>query len=94
MVLYRSMLGLAALTAATLAFSFLVGIADGTVSSANLALWTVLLGGLGGVLGGGVLLHRHGRSGWSKLVLAVVAVPAPLGGLFFLVLLLTVDRWN
>ncbi|WP_237217003.1 hypothetical protein [Falsiroseomonas oryziterrae] len=94
MLLYRSLFGLAALTTAIFAFYFFVGLADGSVSSVNLGLWALILGGLGAVLVGGVLLHRRGRTVWSKLVLAVVAVPALLGGLFFLILLLTVDRWN
>jgi len=94
MVVYRSLLGLAALTAAVFVYFFLLGIADGTVSAANIGSWTLVLSVLGAVLAGGVVLQRRGRPGWSKLVLAVVAVPTALGGLVALFMLLTVERWN
>jgi hypothetical protein len=92
--LYRFLLGLALATAAIFGWFFLEGLADGTVSSFNIGLWLAILGVLALVIGGGVGLRRGGRTRQATLLLSLIAVPAGLAGVFFLVLILTVDRWN
>ncbi len=94
MVIYRSLLGLTGLTAAIVVWFFLEGLADGSVSSFNITLWLGLLAVACGVPAGGAVLHANGKTGAAKALLALVAVPAVLAGLFFLLLILTVDRWN
>jgi hypothetical protein len=84
-------------TAAALAVALYfcgVGLADGSVSSFNMVMWLALLGGLGAILIGGFGLNRSGKRPAAIAVLAIIAVPALLAALFFLVLIVTQPRWN
>src|SRR5262249_15121251 len=83
-----------ALTALIAVYFFFVGLADGTVSSFNIGIWTVLLLGLGGVVLGSLALRAAGREAWARAVVVALAVPALGVGLFFAVLLGTHPRWN
>lgn len=73
---------------------FLVGLADGSVSAFNLALWIALLGVLVLSLWGGWLLFRRSRQVLALLVLSISALPGVLGALFVGMLLLTNPHWN
>jgi hypothetical protein len=75
-------------------FFFLVGVADGSVSSFNLGIWIVLLAALTAVVGGSLWLKAIGRRGLGTLLLLVLAVPGILLALFFLVLIISGPRWN
>lgn len=91
---WRVLLGIDALVAAVLAWFFLVGLADGSVSSFNLGLWIGLLSAVAGVIAGGVALRRSGRPRLASALLGVVAAPGLLYGLFLLLILVTQSRWN
>jgi hypothetical protein len=80
-------------TAVAMAF-FVAGLADGTVSSFNLALWLGLLALTLGVTGGSLWLRRAGRTGLAILLSLVLAIPGLLAGLFILLVLVTHPRWN
>jgi hypothetical protein len=86
--------GVDALTALIAFYFFFVGLADGTVSSFNIGIWTVLLLGLGGVVLGSLALRAAGREAWARALVVALAVPALGVGLFFAVLLVTHPRWN
>jgi hypothetical protein len=86
--------GVDALTALIAVYFFFVGLADGTVSSFNIGIWTVLLLGLGGVVLGSLALRAAGREAWARALVVALAVPAFGVGLFFAVLLVTHPRWN
>lgn len=73
---------------------FLWGLADGSVSSFNIGIWIVLLGGFAAVLAGSFRLRSLGRTGVAKVIAWVPAVPGVLMGLFFLVLIVGNPRWN
>ena len=75
-------------------FFFLVGIADGSVSSFNIGLWLVILVGLIAVVGGSLTLHLHQRTGLAIWLVLLLAVPGLLAGLFFLGLIVLNPRWN
>jgi hypothetical protein len=94
MTAHRILLGIALLAAAVFGWFFLLGLADGTVSAANIGAWAVILLPIAALIGGGMVLHAGGRRRLGTTLVALVAVPAAAAGLFFLVLLLTVDRWN
>jgi hypothetical protein len=94
MLLYRTLLGIDALVALVVGYFFLVGLADGSVSSFNIVMWLMLIGGVGGILFGGVALHRRGRSAAGKALLALLAVPATLFAAFFGLLIVSNPRWN
>ncbi len=91
---YRILLGIDAAAALVILYFFFVGLADGSVSSFNIALWLAILGGVAGVLGGGWALNAKGQRGAAIAVLLVLAVPAFLFGLFMLLAVLLKPRWN
>jgi hypothetical protein len=83
-----------ALVSAACVYFFVVGLADGSVSSFNGGLWFVMLATCTGVLSGSYLLHARGRTGPALLLSLVLSLPGLLFGLFMLVILLTNPRWN
>jgi hypothetical protein len=91
---YRILLGLDAAAFALAGFFFLWGVSDGTVSAFNILEWTLLLGGLGGVVLGGMALHRAGRPAIAKALLALLAAPVTMAGVLVLVLIAAPVRWN
>jgi hypothetical protein len=94
MIAFRILVGIDALAAAVVVFFFLWGLSDGSVSSFNILLWLALLGGVGGVLAGGLWLKSIGRRGLANRLLMVLAFPAAMIFLFFLVLIIAQPRWN
>ncbi|HTI83710.1 MAG TPA: hypothetical protein VL614_24930 [Acetobacteraceae bacterium] len=94
MTAFRILFGIDALAVAVVVFFFLWGVSDGTVSSFNILLWLVMLGGVGGVLGGGAWLRSQGHARVANSVLLVLAIPAMLLVLFFLLLIVAQPRWN
>ena len=93
-MLYRVLLGLDCLAALAAGYFFLVGLADGSVSEFNLGIWLALLLGVAAILGGGIALRRAGRPALGNLVLALLAVPTALYGLFIVLLLVTAPNWQ
>jgi hypothetical protein len=83
-----------AVVAAIAVYFFLWGLQDGTVSSFNIGIWTLLLVGLALVVGGSLWLKSSGRRGLAIALALVLAVPGALMGLFFLVLIVSNPRWN
>ena len=75
-------------------YFFFAGVKDGSVSSFNIALWLALLAGMTAVVGSGYALKARGRTSAGAAVLAILAAPAILGGLFFLSILIAQPRWN
>lgn len=91
---YRVALACALTVAAVALVFFAIGLGDGSVSSFNLGLWLVLLGGLGAVLWAGHALRTRGKTGPAIGVLGLVAVPGLLAALFMLLILILQPRWN
>ena len=83
-----------AVVAAIVLFFFFWGLADGTVSSFNAGIWTVLLAALAVVVGGSLWLKVTGRRALGITLALVLAVPGLLVGLFFLALIIANPRWN
>ena len=83
-----------AVVAAIALFFFFWGLADGTVSSFNAGIWTVLLGSLAVVVGGSLWLKSTGRRALGIALALLLAVPGFLVGLFFLALIVANPRWN
>jgi hypothetical protein len=83
-----------AVIAGAAVFFFLWGLADGSVSSFNIGLWTLLLGGLAALMAGTVWLRSSGKRRIAIGLLWVLAAPGVLAGVFFLVLLVANPRWN
>ena len=94
MILFRILLAVDAAVAAILLYFFVTGIEDGSVSSFNILLWLVMLGGIALVIGGAHALRSRGRKPAANLLLAVPAAPALLFDLFILLAVLLQPRWN
>jgi hypothetical protein len=75
-------------------YFFLVGLADGSVSSFNIGLWLLILLGLGSVLGGSLWLKRAGHPALATILLFILTIPGLLYGLFLLALVIAAPRWN
>jgi hypothetical protein len=86
--------GVAAVVTSVVVLFFLLGLNDGTVSSFNAGLWTLLLLGTLGVTIGSLFLKTRGRPGLGALLALVLALPGFLAGLFFLLILILQPRWN
>jgi hypothetical protein len=93
-MMFRVLLAIDIAAAAVVGYFFLVGLADGSVSAFNIELWTVILLGIAAVFAVGFVLRRAGRPVLACLILAILAVPALLYGLFLLVVILSGARWN
>ena len=86
--------GIAAIVTGVAVLFFLLGLADGTVSSFNAGLWALLLLVTFGVTAGSLVLKTRGRPGLGALLSLVLAVPGFLAMLFFLLLVILQPRWN
>jgi hypothetical protein len=93
-MLYRTLCGIDGAIGLIVFGFFLAGLADGSVSSFNIGLWLILLAGVAVIIGGGVALNANGRPRLASAVLAILAWPGFLVGLFFLAVLLLPGRWN
>jgi hypothetical protein len=94
MPLYRILLGIDLAAAAVAVFFFLWGMSDGTVSSFNIGIWTMLLGGIAAIVIGGMALQRSGRTAAANLLLLVLAIPTAGYALFIAMILILQPRWN
>ena len=83
-----------AVIASIVLYFFIVGLADGSVSSFNIGLWLVILLGLAIVMGGSLWLKSTGRRRLAMVLLLMLALPGVMVGLFFLVVLIAAPRWN
>ncbi len=93
-MLFKIAWAIDALVAAIFFGFFLIGIADGSVSSFNIALWLVTLLALSGVLIGSRALRAAGRTGMATALAMLIAIPGALAGIFFLALIIGQPRWN
>lgn len=86
--------GFDALATLLVVFFFLMGLADGSVTSANAVLWFLILTLLGGIMLGSYWLQAHQHTRWAMVLLLILALPAVLVGAFFLLVLVSKPRWN
>jgi hypothetical protein len=93
-MLFHLLFGIDLLTALAALFFFLWGLSDGSVSSFNIGIWLLLLGGIGAVLGGGWRLRGAGYRRIAGGLLALLALPAAGFVVLFLVTVILNPRWN
>jgi len=86
--------GINAIIALVAVVFFLIGLADGSVSSFNMALWLAILLALAGILRGSHALRAAGRAGMANGLLMLLAIPGVLAGLLLLAALILQPRWN
>ena len=75
------------LIALVVLYFFIVGLADGSVSSQNFFIWLLLLGAVAAILLIGLLLKSTG-------ILWLLATPGLFYLLFLLIVLIGKPRWN
>jgi hypothetical protein len=75
-------------------YFFVIGLADGSVSSFNMQLWLGILAAVAAIVGGGIWLNALGHRIVANLVLLILATPAALYGLFILSVIVFQPRWN
>jgi len=83
-----------ALVALVVLYFFVIGLADGSVSSFNMGLWLGILALVAAVLGGGWMLAAAGRPAFAASVLMVLFIPGLLYALFLLLVVLTQPNWH
>jgi hypothetical protein len=93
-VLVRTLLGIDVLVALVVVYFFIIGLADGSVSSFNMSLGLGLLAVVAAVVGGGWILDANGKRGAAIAVLLILAVPGVLYALFILLIVVAQPRWN
>jgi hypothetical protein len=86
--------GFDALVACVVLYFFVVGLWDGSVRAFNIGLWMAVLLAVGAVLVGSILLKYGGFTVAAWILMAFMALPSLLFGLFFLVLILLHPKWN
>jgi hypothetical protein len=94
MIFYRILLTIDAIVAAILLYFFFTGLEDGSVSSFNILIWLILLGGAATVIGGAHALKSKGQLLVASIVLLIPALPGLLFGLFVLAAIILHPRWN
>lgn len=75
-------------------YFFMIGLNDGSVSSFNMGMWTILLLALAAIMGGSLWLKSLNHIGLAKVLLCLLAIPGLLFGLFMLLMITTNTRWN
>jgi hypothetical protein len=83
-----------AVIASVVIYFFLVGLADGSVSSFNIGLWLLIFIGLASIVGGSLWLKFAGHGSLAAVFVLILAVPGVLVGLFFVFILIAAPRWN
>lgn len=94
MILFRILLVIDFIVGLIVLYFFFIGLSDGTVSLSNIVLWLVILFVLTAIIAGGLRLKSSNRLALANLVLAILAIPAFLFGLYFLVAITSGARWN
>jgi hypothetical protein len=94
MMLVRTILAFDTLVALVIAYFFVIGLADGSVSSFNMGLWLGLLALTAAVLVGGWMLSARGKRAVAIVLLMVLFVPGFLYALFLLLVVITQPNWH
>lgn len=91
---YWLLWGFDAIISLVVLYFFIIGIADGSVSSQNMFLWLAILGALGGIMGGSLWLKGAGHLAAAKGVLYILAIPGLIYVLFLLIVIIGKPKWN
>ena len=94
MTFFRSLWGIDIVLALIAVAVFLIGLGDGTVSSVNVGLWGMVLGGLAIVVFGSRALARSGRTRLGAMLAAIPAIPAVLYGLLLAAAVISGVHWS
>jgi len=93
-IAFRIFWGIDVLTALVAVGFFFVGIADGSVSSFNIALWSALLAALAVVVFGAPALRARGHTVAAGVLAGALAVLVLLFAALLALAIATGTRWN
>ena len=91
---FRILLGFDLVICAAVLIFFLVGLADGSITSFNVSIWLAIITVMAVLLGGGVWLKRNAYPILGHWLLLVLAGPGLIYGLFLILTLVTNTKWN
>jgi hypothetical protein len=94
MIFFWILWGFDAIISLVVLYFFFIGLNDGSVSSFNMGLWSVILVVLAAVMGGSLWLKSVNQMVLAKLLLFLLALPGLLYGLFMLFVIIGKPRWN
>ncbi|MBA4852987.1 osmoprotectant transporter permease [Emticicia sp. BO119] len=94
MILFWVFWGIDAIVALIAVCFFFTGLADGSVSSFNIGLWLIMLIVIAAVLSGTLALRSAGNLTLAKILAGLLAVPAFLFFLFFIIIICSGAKWN
>ena len=94
MIILRTLVGIDVVVALIAVVFFFIGVADGTVSTSNIAPWVALLGGLAAIVFGSLRLAYRGYRMAGTLLAGILAVPATLLCLGLVIAMTSGVRWN
>ena len=94
MNLFWILWGIDVLIALIALYFFFIGLIDGSVSSFNMGIWSLLLIGLAVVVFGSLWLKSINQLGMAKGLLSILAIPGILYALFILMVIIGKPRWN
>ncbi len=92
--IFGILLGIDSLAALAVGYFFIVGLADGSISSFNIQLWIGILFAVAAIIAGGMAARRATKLVFANIVLAMLAVPAALYGIFIGAVVITGTPWN
>lgn len=75
-------------------YFFFVGLSDGTITSRNIGLWSIIMIIVGFVLLGTLWLKGNNHLPLAKAILIVAAIPGIFVLLYFLIVFTGKPRWN
>jgi hypothetical protein len=94
MALFKIIWTIDALASLVVFYFFFIGVSDGSVSSRNIRLWTVILTALGIILLGSIWLNNHHYGAMALGLLLVLALPALFYFIYLLIVMFSTGRWN
>ena len=92
--LFKIVYGFDVIIAIVILYFFFTGIADGTVSQFNALLWLVISAVLAFVLFGSLWFNSHNYIVFSFATLLIIAIPALLFLLYFLIAIFGCGSWT
>ncbi|MEM7224117.1 MAG: osmoprotectant transporter permease [Pseudomonadota bacterium] len=92
--IFRILLGIDSIAALAVVYFFVVGLADGSISSFNMQLWIGILFAVAAIIAGGLAARRATKLVLANVVLAMLAVPAALYGVFIGAVVISGTPWN
>ncbi|MES2796191.1 MAG: osmoprotectant transporter permease [Bacteroidota bacterium] len=94
MIFFWTLWAIDAIATAVILHFFVIGLGDGSISSANAGIWALLVIIPIALLLGSYMLKKSNNLIAAKWVPGILAIPSLLYFLFFLFIIIANPRWN